>query len=290
MKMMKIAILPRSVEILDRLELTVPRSWNELSKRQLLKACRLFASQQKKTEFQVKSVLDLLDMKLVGFKRTNETDLYIVRQKGVKKNIVINADTFRFLSFHLEFLLQESDLVINRVTFIRRRLTRYYGPESKFYNMSYDEYRSAENFFMAYNQTRDVKYLDLLFATLYRKKRFKKRNYRFSGDTREPFNSYMIEERARKLKKVKFEYKLAAFQYFFGCIKHLQEMFPLVFTPGKGGQIYDRVLLSLRMLDFLNGGDVTRNKEILRANVYEVMTRMQAEREKIEQLEKIGKK
>lgn len=289
MKTMKTVILPRSEEVLDKLDLDVPRSWNDLSKKQVLKVCSLFKDPREKQSFMVSAAMDLLGLKLKSYHRTHQNNLFLFTYKG--KKIVIDADQLRFICNHFEFILQESNLVENKFPVIKVRLKKFYGPEDKLYNISYDEFRTAENWFLAFSKTKDFKYLDLLVATLYRpkKKGVKINSLDYDGDIREPFNDHAIKTRSKSISKLPAGYKIAVFQFFFGCMNHLKEKFPMVFQGGNGG-VTDRVIQSLKVVDWLNGGDVTKNREILKSNIYEVMTRMQTEREKIEQLEKLNKK
>lgn len=288
--MTKTTTSQRSAEVLDKLELDIPRSWNDFSREQLMKACDLFIKPKEKTNFLTRAAMDLLGLKLISFRRTPIDNIYLFKYQD--RRIAIDSDQLAFICRHFEFLLKESNLVENRIYSIRRGFRRYYGPEKKLYNMSYDEFRSAENFFLAYNKTKDPSFLDKLVATMYRPKRkgLKRNSLLYDGDIREPFNPYIVEKRAGKFRTLPMKYKIAAFQYFFGCMKHLTTTFHMVFEPGSGGQIYDRVQQSLRMLDYLAGGDVTKTKAVLQANVYEIMTRMQAEREKIKQMETINRK
>lgn len=278
-----------SVEITKQIDIHLFHSWNDLSKKQLIDLCRLFSEPKEKADFMLKAAMKLLNMKLLRYIRTDKNNVYDFRKD--KKLIRLDAEQVAVICSQLEWLLKESDLTRNKIPVVKRRFKKYYGPSDYLYNMNYDEFKEAENFFLAYNSKKDEKYLNLLVASMYRKKK-KKYNPDSpdnNGDKREKFSSFNIERRAKKISGIPFEYKLAVFQFFYGCLRHLSKVFPIAFESRSGGAVYDRVQASLKVMNYITGNDVTKKEIVRNANLYDVLASLDEEKNMSDQLLKLRK-
>lgn len=103
----------------------------------------------------------------------------------------------------------------------------YYGPDSNFANMTIDELRYADNFFMKAQVDANDDYIDALIAVMYRKasKQAEKNN----ADKREVFDEFTVISRAKKLKKLPVGLKYYIFMWYKSNRAALELRYPYVF-------------------------------------------------------------
>jgi hypothetical protein len=253
----------------------IPTTWNELSKKQLLRVADFLDQRLTEFDFKVKMFFVLSGWKL------NEYGVKIGRKYH---NIV--AWQFVELSKKAAFLLTETETKDERITFIQSKLTcncvpefrcrfrRYYGPADRLYNLTFGEYIVADNYYTRYLETRNVEFLDKLMATLYRRKdkEYDPESSLYRGDKREPFNSHTVEARAKKLSRMDINLKLAVMLLFQGCKNHLSNVFREVFTPSGGSPSR---FGALSLVDALTNGDVTKSETVRNQYLWDVMVHLE---------------
>lgn len=92
------------------------------------------------------------------------------------------------------------------------RFTSFYGPREYLANVTADEFRHAEFFFIKFYKTGKIYFLDRLIATLWRRKA-KGNN---TGDIRQPFNEFNIENDVKKIARLSQLYKYACLLTYTG--------------------------------------------------------------------------
>jgi hypothetical protein len=112
------------------------------------------------------------------------------------------------------------------------------------------------------------------------------RSNSYNGDPREPFNENLVERNARKFRRVSMAHLLAISSFFSGCMVSLREMFPLTLQETGGQASRDLFKDTLFMIDQLNNDDVTKNADIQRTSLFEVLAKLERTREISNKLKK----
>ncbi len=99
--------------------------------------------------------------------------------------------------------------LLNKITF---RFSTFYGPREYLANVTADEFRHAEFFFVKFSKTANVFFLDRLIATLWREKAIEYN----AKDIRKPFSEFELEIDAPKISKLSRRYKYACLLIYMG--------------------------------------------------------------------------
>jgi len=209
------------------INITAPTSYNQLTKKQLLEITQIFASEPRLSLFRVLTFLKLTGAKIL------KNDGSGIRFKYKNTKFYLTPEEFLSFSKSFDFLTENSTLTNNLLPIIRVALKKYYGPSNSLFNITFGEYLTAENYFIRYNKTKDIIFLDKLIATLYRpKKKAIKVDENYKGDLREEFNDFLIDRRSKTIAKLPFYKKHAIYIFYSGSVNALTERFPLVFEGG----------------------------------------------------------
>ena len=127
---------------------------------------------------------------------------FTITMKDGVKNIVIN----------LHF-------IDNKIQAFKKGKTLYTGPKDALQNITFAEYIDAYSYFLEYSKTKNIKALDKLVATLWRKQIFDSPN--FSEDSREPYNKKLTGKHAYNIKHLSFDKKYAAYLFFSACQQYI---------------------------------------------------------------------
>jgi hypothetical protein len=279
------------VEFIKQIDLgNAPRSWNDLTRDQILFICNLFTKGKEENNFLAHVAMKVFDLKLLKVLQARG-EKYFLFLHG-RSRIILSPEQIASLGRKLSWLKEPSDLTRQKLPEIRIGFRKYYGPEDKLFNLTFAEYQTAENYYLAYNKLRDDQYLDMLVATLYRPqvKNFRKiRNTpAFKGDRREDFNDYLVDARAKKFKRLDKAKKFTIYQYFMGCMASLQKTYPLVFQELPGGSTStDKIYNHTMLIEYLKGDDI--NADPLKENVYQIMARCQRDRLRQQFIENLKK-
>lgn len=197
----------------------VPSTWNELTRRQLLRLMR--GALTLKPEFL--------------------TTYYLLVILGIRGSLFAAFTQVQKLSlaYLTDFLSEQPTLTDNLLPSFRlpvlktKCFKKLYGPAANFNNLVMGEFICTETLFLAWHKTKDHKFLDLLVAILYRPKRkgYNPNSPDFKGDVREDFNPNLFEGRADKwIKHVPAHFKMAVLYYYVGCRAALMEQYPEAFS------------------------------------------------------------
>ncbi len=196
---------------------TVPTTWDELSRKQLLEVSGvLYAC---KDNIDDGSYLQL-------FKTL--TGMSLFRFFSTKP---IDMEDFLYLTF---FLVTGDGPVKN----IIKEYGELVGPDDDFNNITGDEFVFSEDFYFAFINSKyeDLDGLNNLVAILYR---HPKKNYDRKidpdGDAREPFNQNVAIHNSRSIiKHLPIAFRVAVFHWYNACRKKMIAENPDVFTGGNG--------------------------------------------------------
>lgn len=272
---------------IDGIQLDYPSTWNEFTKQQLIDFAFLLNRGYSQTMLRTIFVFRLLGIQrtrkqpfqfLTRFKKNNH--IFNLSDQDIA-SLVTSLD-FMFSTHHNQSFIS-SQLTINHFPHVGKMV----GPSNGCYNLCFLEWHTAELEYSRYNKTLDEKYLNRLIATLYRPASGIKKNApEYNGDLRQTFNDHLIESFAKSTAKFPTITKYIIYLFYQGSRTNLIHRFDRVFSKADSESVSnDKTPLYLQMVDELNGKDVTKNKEIHYTNVVEVLTRLQREKLKAEELQ-----
>jgi hypothetical protein len=213
---------------------SVPETWNELSKKQLEDITRVLNTDLPKIS----------------------TRCYILKSLlGVKNSIFFSLQDYDIacLLYLTNFIFKDCTLTKNNLPIIRfgfLGLNKLAGPTDDFSNIRFKEFMFADTFLGKSARAKDEKtkkfFLDKFIACLYRP--IDKQAE--PGDLREKFNEHIVDKRAKQISKLSPIKKQMIVTWYKGCRAHLENLNQEVFREDpeakkKKGGTWGDVLLSL---------------------------------------------
>jgi hypothetical protein len=105
-----------------------------------------------------------------------------------------------------------------------------YGPNDQWMNLCFGEFIYADTAFICYMQKPDNNFLNKLIAALYRPMFYTKMYDPYStGDHRQPYNEYLIEDLSKAIERVAPLVKNAILYNYSIMRKQIEKMYPNVF-------------------------------------------------------------
>jgi hypothetical protein len=235
--------------------LIIPKKWIELSNKQLRFVSRLFHSDfsREKNKFLAHAFLFFSGLKIYSSKTKGS---FLVKKKGGKKFYIKTA----FIAYganRLEWLLKE----VGEIHPLRRIL--FTKPCSyRLYDTKFRQFLSAENWYEAFSQTKNVKYLNRLVATC----------YHFPG---QKFNENKVISRAWKYKLVSFETKYTVYLWYSGFRGYVGQECPDIFGKGNGESVRIKDYI-MGLIRGLTDGDVTKNESVQDTGIWDALYELNA--------------
>ncbi len=193
---------------------TFPTSYNELSRRQLLRLTRILYSSMNIARANLVILKTLSGINAIRFMLASVIEL---------------ADYF----YLAEYFYVQNDLTKNLLPVYRGR----YGPADDFDNLTGAEFTFTEMHYHQYIEGRDPRDLDKLAGMLYRRpKAGYDKHTNPDGDVREPFNKNLVEHYGRQVKHWPLHIKQAILTWYTGCRLSLERNNPKIFG-GEGSEL-----------------------------------------------------
>lgn len=271
-------------------ELSAPKSWNELNLKQLRMLARMIARGVTPAYRR-----QLLFMAWTGIRTKNSSftdefnQRYYLYQKG-KRFFYLSVPEYASLLRKVDFIQEPSRLHTQLLPSVWLLWHKHYGPSNKLFNISYDEFLHAEAAFKRYvSNMQHTEHLNTLCAVLYRPGNgINPKSEQWQGDARIAFNDYSYQRRARLWKWVPVWQKVAVFLFYNGCREALYESHKALREESTIGENKTSDLEKHRQLiNTLNQGDITKNKAIIKAPLWDVMAMLN---HLVEQNKKLRKK
>jgi hypothetical protein len=252
----------------ETLNLTVPTSWNKLTRKQLLIICRLYLAKITVEEFLLRAFLYLAKVKALNAKDGN----FWFSHK--RKLFTLDMYQVHEFSWSLKYLLEQSKLSVNLIPHFRLFFVRHYGPMTKGYNLTLAEYIHASKAIYLFSKTSRFLYLDQVNAILYRPSG----KGSHSGDKRRSFDDFKYISQAWRFRVLSKHKRLATLLFFQGCQYEMQKAFPYLF-PGASDETipsepFDPAPLLLDTIQLLNLGDITKDEMIMNSLVWQVFKQL----------------
>lgn len=233
------------------IKITLPKSWNELTNRQLERLALLFSTTKPSAKFDIAVLFILLDIKWWQYieKAKVRIVLWNVPMSELRKNyefIYCKNDRTIFLPFL-------------KIKTYSLKHTTFFAPQDRLANLTCDEFAVADDLHIKWRETKKVEYLHYLTAVLYT--RTKKRP---------DFDKNELHENAKPFSKVPIEKLLAIEIAYFGCKNNIVKRFPKAFpkanaeASGTKNKKYGfgKVILSMAK------GDLSKLETIKKVNIF----------------------
>jgi hypothetical protein len=137
-----------------KIKVEIPKSWNELSDKQLLKLVKLLHQTDNAMLLDYRCFMILLDIRFWQF------------WKFIKVHYLLSQIPMREIKTHFSFIYTEK----SRTKFpaqIKIKGKKYFPPLDKMVNLTANEFAIADDLHIKYHETKNIEYLRYLAATLY---------------------------------------------------------------------------------------------------------------------------
>ena len=243
---------------IDSMNRTLPSSWDELNRRQLLFVSSLFNSGTSLSEFKMRCLYRFLK---------------------IKKRVFLNIDppdAFE-LGETLNFLFEQITLTKALISSLRPSrfpLVRLHGPDDAMGYCTFGEFTKAQVRYEEYCDTKKPAILDELIAILFRRKKpfwWLQRYFVETTDPRVRFMDRNLKSRSRLISTLDERTKYAIFIFFSGVVFSLPKHFPNVYKPrssSSGGKLSGWASLIISLAD--GRTDDHSLERIMNSNMYNV--------------------
>ena len=239
----------------DNTRRSLPSTWNELTRKQLLNVSRLFRGKLNLADFRIKALQEFLSIKTKTFRKIDPEDA------------VVLCET-------LDFLTRDVTLTRNVIPVIRTGLRKYHGPSDAMTNCTFGEFTLASSALEEYQKTGSENHLDQLVAILYRPKKAFWSVRKYFTDTQDPrvrFMNRSLKQRADRLAKVDHCIKYSVFLFFNGVLNSLTGMYPCVYRQKDYTGSQDNGWASL-IISLADGKTDDKSLEtVMNSNLYNVL-------------------
>lgn len=237
--------------LLTEVNITLPKSWKELTEKQLLYISALMIDDNTLTEIQSKCFFHFGKIKVL---KAVDPERWLCKIKQGK--FILQEYEVLFFSKKLSFLTSG----INEVDPLPRlRGQKHIQPQFK--GVSFRQWFNAENYYQAYLYTKDEYYLNCLCTVIYCRT--------------DKFDISKIDKWSKKFRKLSIIKRFTVFIYYSGLKDRLSKEFKYFFqrlnnvsTQESSPPPNMREYLD-NMLQALNLGDITKNEQLLERDVWD---------------------
>jgi len=251
-----------------QIHISVPTKWEDLTQKQLEYVGRMMLLDLPDMELISRCFLRFADMKILSKDPVDiDGELHYKFSMQGQGEFVISVDVFTDMLTRLGWLTAEVTLFHHP-----ERFGPFIGCHWKLYGVTLEEYLIADQMYISYIRTREIKYIDNLMAVLYRKR---------DEDFAEGAN---IERNAKRLSRATPAQKQVIVLWYTAIKLWLKTKYPYLFSDQGSESDESPVEFVMALQSALNEGDVTHNSQIRKTDVHEVFYELNR---KIEQSQKI---
>ena len=270
--------------------LNVPENWNDLLVEQLRYLCRLIAKGINPSYRRQLIFMAWAGIKSLPSRFVDEAGQHFYLFRCKKQFFYLSVEDYAFFLRKIDFCSGRSELskqLIPHVWSLHRKL---YGPASKLYNLTYNEWIHAESCFNRYlADNKNMSHLNALCAVLYRPGNgINPSSIEYKGDSREAFSDFIYLQRARWFRFVPLWQKVAIFLFYAGSRDALYNAHnDLKENTTIGEDKTSDIEKHRNLITSLTNGDVTKNHQVLKSNVWDVFAILN---NMVQQFKKMNKK
>ena len=229
----------------------LPKSWNELTNRQLERLALLFSTTQPSAKFDIAVLFILLDIKWWQYieKAKVRIVLWNVPMSELRKNY--------------DFVYSKNDRTIF-LPFLKPktrslRPNTFFAPQDRLANLTCDEFAVADDLHIKWRETKKIEYLHYLAAVLYAKTK-----------KRPDFDKNELHEKAKPFSRLSIEKLLAIEIAYFGCKNNIVKRFPKAFPKAnpEASSIKNKKYGFGKVILSMAKGDLSKLETIKKVNIY----------------------
>lgn len=239
------------------INLTAPKSWQELSESQLNYIARQLMSKADAAEIMVNCFLQFTGLRIRRKYPYKDADgvWYRFSKRGVG-SFDLDADRFTWLAKKFEWITDDISLFRNP-----KRVLWFTGCNYKMYGVTFERWFLVDQYYNAYCKTRKPVFLNKMMAVC----------YRLPGESWNEGKN--LDKRSRLFRLVPMYRKYVVFLWYTSLKKYLSYKYPQVFSSGNGGSTVEQSANELIMgiTSALNEGNITLNDKIRKTDIHEVL-------------------
>jgi len=247
------------------IDLSIPKSWQELPDKELRYVFRLLNGSFTITQVKARCLLRWAGMKVVR----QEGALFIMRYK--KQVFAISALQITEAISNLEWLgdFPSYPVRLSRIGFHR-------AVRADLQNVTFEDFLTLDNLYQGYLQTQKADLLHDMALILYQA--------RFFG--------YSLRRR-RSIRLTKEE-ATCIFYWFTSVKRYFASLFTNFFSSATDGEVFSPSYKQLQdnvntQIRALTGGDITKEREVLRMDCWRALTELDAKAKDYDELKKVTK-
>lgn len=233
------------------IDLNIPANWIDLSNKQLLFIAKLFVSDFAKYRMQFLTHVFVFFSKarLIG---DPHLDFYLVKFKKHKK-VQLPVSLFTSMANNLDWILSD-------VTELKplKRIFFAFPVNYRMHNTLFEQFLTAENYYIAFSETKEIKYLNMLVASLY--------SLPFQR-----FNSKKIVKRSKWFSLVSLAVKYTVFLWYTGFRTYISNECPDLFSVAPKTKKKSKLIIKTHIMSFVRGlteGDVTKTNAVYKSDTW----------------------
>jgi hypothetical protein len=231
------------------IQLTLPKRWGDLKPGQLEKVAAIFLRYHDKHEFLIQCFFLFSGWRIVRWMMWLATDAtYFYFKKKGEKVFYVSSELFSQLVGNLQWILN-GFYVPSYVP----KLKGFPTPRQLLYEITVEQFLTAENYYNGFSEKGDIKQLDKMLACLYC----------------DSFTATNLGKAAKVIGRRPISSRYAAFLWFSGVKTWLRTKYPYVFSSSGNVEEVPPDAVVFNLLSSLNDGDITRNEKILKTRMHE---------------------
>jgi len=231
--------------------ISLPANWIDLTNSQLLFVAKLFHSEfaSLKSQFLTHAFVFFSGARIIG---DPYLDMHLVK---FKKQKVVQMPVSLVIS-----IANKLDWLLSDVTELKplKRILFASAVNYRMYNTCFEQFLTAENYYIAYSETNDIKYLNMLVASVY--------SLPF-----QTFNAKKIKSRSKWFSFVSQYKKYTVFLWYTGFRTQISNEFDDLFTVSKKKGSPIPVKIKSHIMSFVRGlteGDVTKTDSVYKSDTW----------------------
>ncbi len=247
------------------INITLPERWDQLSEKQLEYVAKLFLREIPTVDLITHCFFRFSGIKILQKDPVMlDGELCYQFKKSGSGRFPLDIDLTTSIIQRLEWLTGEITLFHNP-----EKIKKYTGCHFKLYGLTLEQWLVADQMYIGFAKTKDIKFLDNMLAILY------------TSPGEQLNDSSSLEDRSKRFRRVPRFRKYLVFMWYTSVKLWLRIKYPYLFSDGPGstiGQSANDYVMGL--LSALNEGDVTHNPQIKATGCHEVFYELNRKIEK----------
>ena len=276
---------------IDNVKFSLPQRWSDLTPDQFLQVARFSTRELSLAEFRVLMLLTITGLRVAKKKQVViDDEEYFYLQHGLTREFLVSAGQLLAICKSFDFMFRKEGLpdeepvyrleysgVRNLLPDIPSSYGTLIGPADGISNIRLSEYIKAETAYAEWCKNKRIHNALQLVAALWRPS---KTGYDpdtdATGDAREAYNGFLVDDRACKLASLPREYINGALLFYESCRRFISDKWPEVYEGESSNEKVDAFTGFMRLVSSLADNDVTKVEAVRESYLYDTMFSLQA--------------